>query len=347
MGIVNTNGVYPQFEGSFPLPFTSRLLTMRLDHQLTEKQKLMLRYSYENNFSLQGIGGIRAADNGIGSTNQSSSAALSHTYLLSPRVLNTIEYHYAHFNNHLLPLSDTAEVDRPRLISGGAFNTPQKTFIERHQLRDDLIATVPSSWGSHNLKFGVDYNHVTVKAAVELSSRGQFGFFTDAPLSVTQADLAFFSVGNFEFPIYHDHILGVYAQDDWKLNRRLTLNLGLRWDVSTNENDPDFTSPIAPRGSRSRDLNNFGPRVGFAWDPFGGGRTVVRGGYGIFYALPVSTDPAVESAFDGRRIGFGFFPGPVDVNNPFPGLTPAQIQALVFAQPQFLALTLANHIRTP
>jgi hypothetical protein len=347
LGIVNTNGAFPQFEGSFALPFTSRLATIRLDHQLTSKQKLMFRLNYENNFSLQGIGGIRAADNGIRSSNQAFSWVLSDTAVLSPHVLNTFMYHYAHFNNHLLPLSETPEVDRPSLITGGAFNTAQKTFIERHQLRDDLSLSIPSALGNHNLKLGVDYNHVLVKSFLEFAARGQFIFFSDAPLSQTDADLAFFAVGNFQFPNYRDNILGLYAQDDWKVNQRLTLNLGLRWDLSTNENNPNFTSNIAPAGSRGKDLNNFGPRVGFAWDPVGHGKTIVRGGYGIFYALPVATDPAVESAFDGRRIGFAFLPGPIDINDPFPGLTPAQISALVFSQPQFLLISMANHLRTP
>lgn len=347
LGIVNTNGLFPQFEGSFPLPFTSRLLTTRLDYQASDKQKVMLRFNYENNFSLQGIGGIRAADNGIRSTNQGFSTVLSDTYLFSPHVLNSAMYSYTHFNNHLLPLSETPEVDRPSLITGGAFNTAQKTFIEKHELRDDLSINHPSSWGDHNLKLGVDYSRVDVKAFLQFDARGQFTFVSDAPLSQTAADFAFFGVGNFQFPDYHDNILGLYALDDWKVNQRLTLNLGLRWDVSTNENNPDFTSSIAPPGSRGADLNNFGPRLGFAWDPLGHGHTIVRGGYGVFYSLPVATDPAVESAFDGRRIGFGFFPGPINVNNPFPGLTPAQVQSLVFSQPQFLLLTLANHLSTP
>ncbi len=58
----------------------------------------------------------------------------------------------------------------------GCFNTAQKTFIERHQFRDDLAATFPSSWGTHNPKFGVDYNNVLVKSFLEFASRGQFNF---------------------------------------------------------------------------------------------------------------------------------------------------------------------------
>ena len=347
LGIVNTNGIFPQFDGSFPLPFTARYLTARVDHSINDKNKLMLRYSFENNFSTQGIGGIRAADNGIRSTNRGNSLAASYTRLISSRAVNTLLYSYSQFNNHLLPLSLTPEIDRPDLVTGGAFNTPQNTLISRHQIRDDLSVTQRSPWGTHNLKFGADYNHASSDAGLEFASRGQFAFFSDAPLTATAADLLFFSVGNFKFPTYADNLIGVYAQDDWKATKRLTLNLGVRWDLSTNENNPNFTSPITPHGVRTRDYNNWGPRLGFAFDLTGKGKTIVRGGYGIFYAFPVATDPDVESAFDGRRIGFGLFFGPIDTNNPFPGLTPAQIQTAVFTQPQLLLLTLANHVRTP
>jgi len=347
LGIVNTNGAYGTFEGSFGLPYTGRLLTTRFDHHFNERHKLMLRYSFEDNFSREGIGGVRSAENGVRSTNRGSSLVVSYSSLLSPRVLNSARYHYGRFNNHLLPLSTAPEVVRPSLVTGGAFNTPQNTGISRQQFREDLAIHIPSAWGTHNLKFGVDYQRLSVDAGLEFASRGQFFFFSDAPLAETLADFAFFSVGNFAFPAYHDNIFGAYLQDDWRIRRYLTLNLGLRWDVSTNENGPDFTSQIAPLGARSRDLNNWGPRVGFALDPFGKAKTVIRGGYGIFYALPVATGPAVESAFDGRRIGFGLFFGPLNITDPFPGLTQEQISAQVFAQPQFLVLTLANHVRTP
>lgn len=347
LGLVNTNGAFPQFEGSFPLPFTSRLLTTRGDHQLTDKQKLTFRYSFEDNFSTQGIGGIRSAENGARSTNRGSDFIATHQYAISGKALNTFDYHYSHFQNRLIPLSDTPEVDRPSLITGGAFNTPQDTLIIRHQFRDDAALSVPTPHGTHNLKFGVDYTRYAVDAGLEFASRGQFLFFTDAPLTETLADLAFLSVGQFRFPRYNDNVFGAYLQDDWAVSRRLTLNLGLRWDLSTNENNPDFLSPITPGGVRKKDLNNWGPRLGFALDVTGKAKTVVRGGYGIFYSLPISTGPSVESAFDGRRIGFGLFFGPIDVNDPFPGLTPDEINALVFSQPQFLLLTQANRLRTP
>jgi len=91
---------------------------------------------------------------------------------------------------------------------------------------------------------------------------------------------------------------GVFVQDDWRLTRRLTLNLGVRWDVLTSPTEvagrqANFdlqTSTIrAATGDRDplveNNYHNVGPRVGFAYDITGNGRTVVRGGYGIFYFL--------------------------------------------------------------
>ena len=93
-------------------------------------------------------------------------------------------------------------------------------------------------------------------------------------------------------------IVGAYLQDDWRIRPRLTLNLGLRYEMSTvptetkgkltnlptlesgtpHLGDPYFSNPT---------LRNFEPRVGFAWDPFGNGKTAVRGGFGMFDVLPM------------------------------------------------------------
>jgi len=69
-------------------------------------------------------------------------------------------------------------------------------------------------------------------------------------------------------------VVGLYVQDDYKVTPSLTLNLGLRWDYFSNENNHSFDGGLgilAPKGSRSTDKNNFAPRIGFAYDPSGQG----------------------------------------------------------------------------
>ncbi len=112
------------------------------------------------------------------------------------------------------------------------------------------------------------------------------------------------------------HMFAWYVQDDWKLTRRLTLNLGVRYDLDVNLvggatqnknrtylilkkiNHP-LTNPLVA-GDRlpSDDTNNYAPRVGFAYDPFGKGKTIIRGGYGIYYDQVFLNIPlfAIQSA---------------------------------------------------
>ncbi|MBZ5643998.1 MAG: carboxypeptidase regulatory-like domain-containing protein, partial [Acidobacteriia bacterium] len=132
---------------------------------------------------------------------------------------------------------------------------------------------------------------------------------TNQPLSATRtADLSFVNKH-----YLRDKIFGVYFQDDWRIRPSLTLNLGLRYEMSTIPTEkygkvadiPSPTTPLpcvapplcattAPESVLSHQffthnptLKNFEPRLGFAWDPFHNGKTSVRGGFGIFYALPL------------------------------------------------------------
>ena len=162
----------------------------------------------------------------------------------------------------------------------------------------------------------------------------------------------------------------LFVQDDWKINPKLTLNLGLRWDpwmppiddngtlVGFNPANPNFQSTVAPnapqglmfvgdQGTSSSIFHNnwkdFGPRVGFAYNLFGTGRTVIRGGYGIFYGLPegllyqrtdamqpvdlylnINNPPQWDNPFAG-------FPG----GDPFPRghVGPSQFKSYTFIQP--------------
>ena len=83
--------------------------------------------------------------------------------------------------------------------------------------------------------------------------------------------------------------INLFVQDDWRATRRLTVNLGLRYEIQQNP-DPINVNPLLPQtANKVSDNNNFGPRFGFAYDVQGDGKTSVRGGYGIYYGRVINS----------------------------------------------------------
>jgi outer membrane receptor protein involved in Fe transport len=160
---------------------------------------------------------------------------------------------------------------RPTILDGGS-GVAQARVNKSTQLDDGVSYFLPEWHGEHQLKAGFQYAKREETFGDFGTANGQFNFDTDRPFNA--ADLTtyptFFTVrvkGGLDAPIPDDKTLGVYLQDNWRLNDRLTLDLGLRYDKE------DIT----------HDNNNYAPRLGFAWDPSGKGKTVVRGGWGRFY----------------------------------------------------------------
>jgi hypothetical protein len=187
--------------------------------------------------------------------------------------------------------------------------------VNQYQLVDD------SSWdvGRHTLKFGVELRRSMDHESNLSTASGAFTFGTQAtglPGSNNTGDgfaslltgfpTAFSEAQTFATTRTSWYIAG-FAQDDFAVNPYLTLNFGLRWETDTpikDENnkmngfDPNLINPVSGtpgvvkfmgvNGFRTTpydlDLNNFGPRLGFAWQPFKNGTTVVRGGFGYFFS---------------------------------------------------------------
>jgi hypothetical protein len=104
--------------------------------------------------------------------------------------------------------------------------------------------------------------------------------------------------------VIRTNLLSGFVQADLRPSARMTINLGLRYDLDTQGNNPDFTSPLQPQ-ARGRDTNNLQPRGGFSWDLTGTGAHVVRGGVGLFTGRFLLVPAHVElqqNGFTGRII---------------------------------------------
>ena len=183
-------------------------------------------------------------------------------------------------------------VDLQPLGNQSTFHHVQNSY----QFYDDAFLTR----GNHALKFGFAVERIQNNTLAVTRPDGTFNFsglvsfLTNHPLSFTIGDPIVQAELSTRLTIF-----GGYVQDNWRFRRNLTLNLGLRYEMATNPTQAHVpfhvlqgltTAPVdVPHPWQTNPtLRNFEPRIGFAWDPTGGGKTSVRGGFGIFDVLPGS-----------------------------------------------------------
>jgi len=274
--------------GVYPVTRRDTLASVKIDHTLTPKHLLAFRYTYgksvEENAGGVGIGGLTAESGGGGQRGTDQSFLLAWTNVMSSSLLGEARLQVA--PRDLEQYANDAI--GPRVSISGVATWGRNTNFP---VILDEVTTQGSytlSWqrGTHFFKAGGDVSHIAATSSFPVSFAGSFSFGSLA--SFVSGTPSTFTQG-FGNPVIDlpDTLYAAFVQDSWAVSDRLTLVYGLRYDYDAQpQHVPrDRSNPLeAPLDDGiHRDPNNLSPRAGFTWDPVGGGRTIVRGGYGRFY----------------------------------------------------------------
>lgn len=320
---VNARGLWPEYEGTYKSQQDRWTYLLRLDHQLKSSQQVFARVAAENEWrEVVTSGGRVHPTNSFDFGVPRSSVVVGHTWVVGERVVNDFRFQRAYSKYIVAPPYSHSEWDPadfgqdrlsyctpiygyPSLALGGCGNS-QMGPEHRWEIKNDISYLVPKWGGQHQFKTGFDFNYIPFAYDNMGSPRGSWTFPKDAPYDA--ADPTTYPTQYTDsLPTYGDipaKHFSAYVQDDWEVTNNLTFNIGLRYDVQTgvfledvnnllgkiqDKLGRDGSFPIPVPSSLTNDYkgrgdkNNWGPRVGFAWDPRGDGVTNVHVAYGLFY----------------------------------------------------------------
>ncbi len=308
----NAMRILRESEAGYIAPTRRHNFMARLDHQIDEDNQLSGRFSFSNESSfLIGQDNLEAPSTRLGDKLRDYTMVGTWSHVFSSSVINQFRAQFAKSDlTQRSPNPETPIIQILGVINYGPPTVePSDKFQKRYQLEDIV------SWtrNTHSLKFGASYRPVTYDFDYGIARQGLWAFaggLVPLILAVPAADrgaltgplapppttvLTGLQTFNFNLPAQwiqgfgdttfssRQDNLGVFAQDSWKVTRNFTLDFGVRYQ---------FDGEPEPLGSNS----NISPRLGFAWNVRGNGKTVIRGGGGTFYA------PITAQIFTGVRL---------------------------------------------
>ena len=309
--------------GETPRRGDQRLFLPKLDWYVTQNNQFTATYNrlrWKSPAGVQTGATVTRSRTGFGDDFvEIDSLNLRLNSTLSPQLLNEFRFQWADelnsaFAQQPLPGEPTtANGFSPQITLTNGLTSGKANFLDRVALPDERRFQVADSItytnGNHTFKFGADINRVrdidenlfTGAGAYTYSNINDFivdyvNFTSGGALRTANTACSTstriagkcytsnyqqgFGPPRFQF---NTTDWAFFAQDEWRATPRLTLNVGLRWDYEQFP-EPFLVNPALPQtGNKPADKNNFGPRIGFAVDASGDGKTSLRGGYGIYY----------------------------------------------------------------
>jgi len=297
-------GAYASQAADVKVPFDQSLFYGGLDTRLRDDQNLRFKFVYERyrqeNFR---VGAVVDESAGMRLDRDNYNLSATHAWTLGNSSLNQLAIQ---FGRREFDEPNNSQAMAEYFSSGTTLQTGANIVGDQNdtgdvfEIRDTFYMRVGSGTWAQDLKFGGAWQYVRDDWNFPVYPKGLLIYVTDTkalPL------LYVGTTGSGASKITTSLISG-FIQDDLRPSPRVTINLGLRYDLDTGGNNPAYTDPLTTT-ARGKDMNNFQPRAGFSWDLKGDGRHVVRGGLGMFtgrFLLVPAHIETQQNGYTGRII---------------------------------------------
>jgi len=371
---VSPDGNGAQFTGVFSNQINLDAVSIRIDHKFNDRLSVFGRYNRSPSHNIFRFGSLSSVKNQEISTNTVTAGA---SWLISAKAFESLRFNYsrqtASGSNHLDNFGGATPPSPAALMPAGtsvndSFATFNAAFINLFSGANDNINSLylgldarnqVGQWnvvndfavtkGPHQLKFGADYRRLPLE---QTGNKSLINYIPVDPVQFASQATVFVVSNRVVKPAkFYFHSFSAYAQDRWKVGRRLSLTYGLRWELnpapsadsgtflgSWQNVDNPAQIALAPTGTPpwKTTYGNFGPRIGVAWQVTQKGDLVVRGGWGIFYDLGTGVAGNLGAAFPNTASlqMFGTFPVPItDLASitPSTSLQPPYLNQQIFA----------------
>jgi hypothetical protein len=290
--VVFAQGVNGAIRANVPAPARTLQVAAQISHSVSDTNTFSVRESFlQESTDNQGVGGTTLPEAGVNYRNMEQEVILSHTLVLSPKLINNFRILLGAERQSAESVTDAAKVVVLDAFTGGG----AQADVLRTEYHANLTETLSYSTGKHFIKGGVNVPDLSRRGLDNnLNTAGTFYFSSLTDYIQRRRPFSFVQQQGDGHVVFFEKVIGLFAQDEYHPRKNLMFTAGLRYDWQ----------------NYFRDHNNFAPRLSFAYSPDKNQKTVIRGGAGVFYDRTGVRPVQDVLLFNGSRLRLYVLPNP-------------------------------------